>query len=61
MQIKWNYVYEDGDVMGTMAIVRDITQRKQMEERLQKAHSVPYPVLDNCEYRLALRQIGGVY
>jgi PAS domain S-box-containing protein len=36
MQIKWNYVYRAGKVNGTMAIVRDITEHKNLEKKLKE-------------------------
>jgi hypothetical protein len=36
VQIKWNYVYRDDRVDGTMAIVRDITERKKLERALKE-------------------------
>jgi PAS domain S-box-containing protein len=36
VQIKWNYLHRDGRVIGTIAVVRDITERKRAEDEIRR-------------------------
>jgi two-component system cell cycle sensor histidine kinase/response regulator CckA len=52
---------EDGRVVELQAVGRDITERKQAEELLQKEREVSLSILENAPYGVALIDKGGQY